>query len=110
MSTTNAPARNYAVIERKRGDGHAARMRSLDLHAENVMLPWIVQFGKDNGRFPTRREIRDGVKLSSVSLVNNRIDYLEKKGELSRKENGSLVVPGYRFELVEVPHGVTEVV
>lgn len=105
METKTTPLfkRDRQQYEQVRGESHINRLRKMaaDDHAVEKLLPWTIEFAKENGRYPTRRETQAGLDLSSVSLVANRISYLVAIGKLCRSANGRISVPGYRFTLVK---------
>lgn len=97
MQQTNPPTLNRNQY------GNIARSKKAKDHAESVMFPWIFEFGQENGRYPTQREIQNGLSLKSLCMVNRRVAYLESIGKLKRDEiSRHITIPGYRFQLVEV--------
>lgn len=59
-------------------------MRSLSQH-QKEMLSFITAFISENGYPPTHEQIRQGLKMSTRSLVNHHLRALERKGVIERE-------------------------
>ena len=51
----------------------------------DVMLAWVREYMDMNGRPPSIREIRDGLGISSTSVVDYRLRALARRGDIRRK-------------------------
>lgn len=55
---------------------------------QKLVLEWIESYLSHNHTMPSRREIAEGLGLSSVSTIQQHIESLEEKGFLKRSESG----------------------
>lgn len=69
---------------------------------EHKVVQWIKDYQRENGGYPTYREIQDALKLSSINSVSQYVKQLARKGFLELIKN-----KGYRLALQERPSFLT---
>ena len=60
--------------------------KSLITPKQKQVLEWIEQHLEKEGTMPSRREIAEGLGLSSPATIQQHIEALEKKGFLKRNQ------------------------
>jgi hypothetical protein len=92
------------LIERI-GETVKGRMAEAKLTSrEDEIRKYILSEFARNGRAPTSGEIVDGLRLSSVSIVNQTIEKLHKADILSMK--GDNIISAYPFSAIDTRHKV----